>query len=489
MKSLGRSIQRIFSLSESFTLGNWWRVVHFVAFWGGMAFVVANPCPAQLVWTEHVVAETFEDAFSVDAADLDGDGDMDVVCGSYIIENTLAWFENISIDQFIQHTLSDSDSIVSSVLVIDLDSDGDLEILSTASRDGRVILWRNHGNGVFIREDIGILPGATSLRAADLDNDGDFDIIACGSYTDRIDWWENIDGIEFDYHLLVEGIQSPIRVNIGDIDEDGDFDLSASTFETGEFFWIENQGEGVFESHFLGSGYQRARAVEIADMNGDGAMDIVCSYVGNGSNGRVLIWSNDGSRHFAPLTINFNAFFPQDIAVVDFDLDGDSDVFVSMEIAGLALCENRGNFEFNILAFDDVICLTGLLDLADMDADGDIDLIFTSRVLEAIRWLENDTITDISPPQVLPSKFLSLKSYPNPFNKQLSIELSSLATSDFQVAVFDALGRLVDSVHDGMLPPGHSRFYWNANGRASGTYYITVSSDKIVETNVVQFIK
>jgi len=56
-------------------------------------FIFAEFISAQPTFTEHAISTSADGAASVYAADVDGDGDMDVVSGS-ILDDKIAWYEN-----------------------------------------------------------------------------------------------------------------------------------------------------------------------------------------------------------------------------------------------------------------------------------------------------------------------------------------------------------------------------------------------------------
>src|SRR5690606_19982880 len=79
-------------------------------------------------------------AQSVYAADLDGDGDLDVLSAS---RNVIAWYENDGSDApvFAERVITTAADSAQSVYAADLDGDGDLEVLS-ASLDNTIAWYR-----------------------------------------------------------------------------------------------------------------------------------------------------------------------------------------------------------------------------------------------------------------------------------------------------------------------------------------------------------
>ncbi|SVB73915.1 uncharacterized protein METZ01_LOCUS226769, partial [marine metagenome] len=85
----------------------------------------------------HTISDSAHEARSVSAADIDGDGDMDVLAG----HNNIAWYENDGSESFTTHTISTS--AASSVYAVDLDGDGDMDVVGSSA--GSVGWYENDG--------------------------------------------------------------------------------------------------------------------------------------------------------------------------------------------------------------------------------------------------------------------------------------------------------------------------------------------------------
>ncbi len=129
----------------------------------------------------------------VHAADLDGDGDLDVVTASFG-DGTVSWHENDGGDPpaFTPHVISSSAPGASSVFVADVDRDGALDVLSASADDDTIAWYENMLPSGFTRHVVASdALGAASVFAADLDGDGDIDLLSASESDDRIAWYES----------------------------------------------------------------------------------------------------------------------------------------------------------------------------------------------------------------------------------------------------------------------------------------------------------
>ena len=93
---------------------------------------------------QRVITTAADYALSVYAADLDGDGDMDVLSASYI-DDTIAWYENTDgLGSFgSQQVITTAADYALSVYAADIDGDGDMDVLSASHNDDKIAWYEN----------------------------------------------------------------------------------------------------------------------------------------------------------------------------------------------------------------------------------------------------------------------------------------------------------------------------------------------------------
>ena len=113
---------------------------------------------AQIQFQDHVIIDdTFlpNGPFSVHSADIDGDGDMDLLSASRD-DNKIAWYQNDGLGNFqTQQAISTNANLAISVYAADIDGDGDVDVLSASFDDNKIAWYENtDGQGTFSPEQI-----------------------------------------------------------------------------------------------------------------------------------------------------------------------------------------------------------------------------------------------------------------------------------------------------------------------------------------------
>lgn len=248
--------------------------------------------------------------------------------------------------------------------------------------------WRGFDTGVFGQ---GFAP--TSFALGDLDGDGDLDILVGDSFfsSTGISVLKNNGDQTFAapvYYSLPQS-QTIGEVALSDFDVDGDLDAFATI--RGDFdeqlrikVW-RNTGNGTFAAPIEFATGQGPVGILLADFTGDGKPDVITANYGGSS---ISILRHNGltgnSAGFLP-PVNFNAInHAEKIAAADVNGDGILDVVVGEQVgtsfaASLAVMINTGNGNFAAPVIYDAApggrAGSTAVALADLDNDGDIDVI------------------------------------------------------------------------------------------------------------------
>ena len=121
-------------------------------------------------WTKRSIAKrTFDGAESVYAADVDGDGDVDVL-GAAWADGEITWWENLGTTPptWAEHTIRRDFNGACDVHATDLDGDGDTDVLGAANFENHIIWWENVTEADAEREEFVPEPGSLLLLAGGL---------------------------------------------------------------------------------------------------------------------------------------------------------------------------------------------------------------------------------------------------------------------------------------------------------------------------------
>ena len=342
---------------------------------------------------------------SVEAADLDGDGHLDVLSISRNI-GTINWYSNDGpgTGTFSPETaISNSFTDVSSAYAADFDGDGLLDVVAATDEITIPVTWfRNNGAGSFVQQPA--LPSATfiaeAVLAADLDNDGDQDIIGYSSST--IFWYANDGSGTFTAQPQISGSISLLKaVHIADIDHDGALDILIASSGNDVLSWYKNDGSGAFGTqNSIQAGVDSPYDVTTGDVDGDGFTDVIGGFRGDQ---RIIWYKGNGTGSFSAQTDVESSFAVDLVRVADLDGDGDLDVLAGSGTSTSAKWyRNNGSGSFTNVPTD-FTALSGASDIlaADIDSDGDLDVLASSGGFDKVVWFENlgtdVTLTTLAP--------------------------------------------------------------------------------------------
>jgi len=270
-------------------------------------------------FTAHTIIDRVARVTDVRGADLDGDGDADLVVGQFGYDDgETRWLENLGGWRFRSHMLQTLSGVIHTIPV-DIDKDGDMDFVSLVSQEWEEIyLFENEGRGSFkphlvwgsANEDY----GSSGIRIVDMNKDGLMDILYTnGDAFDylpprprpwhSVQWLENQGNFRFEHRPIgkFEGASGAVAA---DIDDDDDIDVVAVSCynfweqpESQSMLWFQNDGKMSFTERDIAHSPTHLITVETADMNSDGKPDFVTGkmnvYPPFTNDGRVVVWLNE----------------------------------------------------------------------------------------------------------------------------------------------------------------------------------------------------
>ncbi len=275
----------------------------------------------------HRIASGLPRLADAQAADFDGDGDLDVVAAAFGWRETGSTFllENrggdASAPAFVPRSIDWRQGAIH-VPVADLDRDGRPDFVALISQHHEtVVAFLNQGKGAFQEKALHSAPhpgwGYSGLLLTDFDKDGDTDaLVTNGDMFDEfmlkpyhgISLLENRGDLTFRETVLAP-LSGVHRALAGDMDGDGDLDVVAAallpgmarhTQQTGvtlpSLVWLEQVAPGRFRRHTLEKGGYHA-SIDLGDVDGDADLDIVTgTFQADPGPGAefVEVWLNQG---------------------------------------------------------------------------------------------------------------------------------------------------------------------------------------------------
>lgn len=93
-----------------------------------------------------------------------------------------------------------------------------------------------------------------------------------------------------------------------------------------------------------------------------------------------------------------------------------------------------------------------------------------------------------------PKEYSLSQNYPNPFNPVTNIKFAIPSnvkgeTSNVKLVIFDLLGRVVETLVNGMLTSGNYEVRWDASKYSSGIYFYSITTDEFHETKRMVLVK
>lgn len=310
---------------------------------------------------------------NVGLVDVEGDGDLDVVCigtGSVLLARMVG--TDFAPPQWIGAVQGFGPR---SLAVGDLDGDGLEDLLVTALAYGGPIdfgtVWRfqNLGGAFASQTSIGSWTLSIGLAIEDLDGDGDRDVLI--GRGDRMIALPNDGFGGLGAPMLLNGGQGAARIEARDVDADGDTDIAFAQY-LGHAEWMSQTGPMTFSTP--NALEQSLPHFTLADFDGDGDVDLA----GGGPNRLSAISrENLGAGTFGPpRALGAPAVLaPKDVLLVDLDLDGDLDALACGEEDGRVVWFEGNSGILGAAMPVGVVPGARRLAAGDLDGDGDVDVV------------------------------------------------------------------------------------------------------------------
>lgn len=277
--------------------------------------------------------------------------------------------------------------------VADVDSDGRSDVV-VSTFDQITVLYGAGGRPLVSRPvPVTAYFKATAIAAGDLDGDGRLDLAAAGERTlPLLNLGLSVLPVRFDPPMQSPAGLVPDDLAIGNLDADGALD-AAVVDRQGALSLLLGDGTGRLtpSARFAGVSVLAPGSVAVADLDLDGRLDVTVS-----SGTLVRTFLGDGAGGATPGPDLQLASEIATIVLADLDADGVVDLITDTDVVAVALGDGTGGFE----PTGAVTSLSGLLTVADVDADGNLDLV--GNIPSAVGIAYGDGTAGFGVPQPVP---------------------------------------------------------------------------------------
>ena len=330
-------------------------------------------------------------------------GSYDQASGKYkhwLFNNDMSRFKDVAEEAGIKHAGKES-----AAAFTDFDNDGFLDLYITREGGDILYRNAGKGvfEDVTTSAKIGSKTGGNKPLFFDMDHDGDLDLYETGATSNQM-FRNNGDGT-FEEQAEKMGISAANMKSrdaaFGDFDDDGDIDLFVVN-ENGSNILFSNQRQGNYKDVTAESGLKSeggSGAVAVGDYNNDGFLDI---FVTSAIGGNHILYRNKGNGTFEAVKNSKEMFSAlqkvkgYDAKFFDFDNDGFEDLTIAGESEdkggrGIFLYHNdgKGNFEDVSRLLPDEPKSGGQIALFDYNDDGDLDIVIAG-LNGGVTLLRND---------------------------------------------------------------------------------------------------
>ena len=364
---------------------------------------VEDNCLLEITFTKHIIDDSFNRVSGLYCCDIDGDDDNDII-GTALGESGITWWRNDGGNPIIWTKQIIDANYRSAIYVYatDIDGDDDIDVIATAaSMMGKIAWWENNGGNppnwtrCTITNQFGMAHG---IFALDLDQDGDTDVLGTSASMNRISWWENDasagNGSSWTEHVVDEEFAITQSVYSTDLDHDGLADVIGASYGDNEVAWWHNNGGSslTFTKQTISTTFNGAHWVYADDVDGDGFKDILAA---GASNSQIAWWKNPGiypSNNWKKQTISKGFYGALTVHAADLDNDGDVDVMGTANGDDeVTWWENDGETPINWIPhiLDEAFDGAWPIYSCDVDSDGDNDIIAGADTDNTVACWEN----------------------------------------------------------------------------------------------------
>ncbi len=379
-----------------------------------------DPPPTELSFSSQQIAHDADLWWARTLADVDGDGLLDVV----LINNNggggwLGYLKGQTEDGpwekviVAESSPNDRPFAAGDLEAGDLDGDGDIDLIGvehpgewTDAAAEATLFWYEQDQETWTPHNIGSIPSALKdISVRDLDGDGLPEIVTVTYNAETLSVFRKGPGVDFEkaWDLIIDNLHE--GMDIGDVDGDGLPDIAANGY------WLSNPGsaDGPWELQVVDSIWfnqeeehwsRNATKVVCMDTDGDGKDEVFITH-SEKTDYPLVRYQQEGDSWSRQVMMD-SLTAAHSLQVVDVDLDGQHEVVTGYNRnRAIDIVKELGGdtapTEFPVFVLkqsavgspQQIINTDGVYNLlaGDFEGDGDIDLIRLTSHNEKDMWL------------------------------------------------------------------------------------------------------
>jgi uncharacterized protein YjhX (UPF0386 family) len=331
---------------------------------------------------------------AVAVGDFNRDGKLDIVVSNWGA-NTIGTLTGVGDGTFNAISAVTVGTNPAGLAVFDINKDGDDDVVVANYGDDTVQVVSNNGSGTMTAGSTTATgDGPSGVVAADFDRDGDKDVAVTNWLAGTVSVLATAAGAISTDETITVGTK-PLGIVAADFNANGKIDLGVANFGSGTVSVSLNGGTsfGVVSNTTVGT---QPVGIAATRWNSGGTLDIITANSG-GNNYSMLSGVGDGTFGAASNTA-LTGTTPSGLTVADYNRNGETDAVFRFTAGGTAVelasgSGTTGNGSFTVQQTLSMAAGTNgpqAVALADLDKDGDLDLITGESNLDGIYVSLND---------------------------------------------------------------------------------------------------